>query len=84
MPANPGNVARGLKGAISNQNNSEETRADAQRRLDEMYERGEVDSKEAHNAQVIQGHKANLNNPNTSEEAKERSANAIEELQDDM
>ncbi|RPD82661.1 hypothetical protein L226DRAFT_607753 [Lentinus tigrinus ALCF2SS1-7] len=80
--ANPGNVARGLKAAVSNPNNSEETRADAQRRLDEMIDSGDATSTQAHNAQVKQGHKANINNPNTSEEAKERSRRAIEDLED--
>ncbi|RPD63045.1 hypothetical protein L227DRAFT_608960 [Lentinus tigrinus ALCF2SS1-6] len=74
--ANPGNVARGLKAAVSNPNNSEETRADAQRRLDEMIDSGDATSTQAHNAQ------ANINNPNTSEEAKERSRQAIEDLED--
>ncbi|TBU64965.1 hypothetical protein BD310DRAFT_866481 [Dichomitus squalens] len=57
MP-NPGNVARGLEGAANNSNNSEEARADAQRRLDEMDESGQVDSAEAHAGQVERGHKA--------------------------
>ncbi|KAI0757101.1 hypothetical protein C8Q80DRAFT_1131982 [Daedaleopsis nitida] len=83
MP-NPGNVARGLKAAMNNPNNSEETRADAERRLNEMEQSGEANSKDAHNAQVTQGHKANLSNPNTSEESKEKSQRAIDELDDDM
>lgn len=46
------------EGAAHNPNNSEETRADAQRRFDEMTEAGQVDSAEAHDGQVERGHKA--------------------------
>ena len=43
--------------AISNPNNSEEARERAKQRLDDMYEKGEVDSAEAHAGQVERGHK---------------------------
>ncbi|KZT74716.1 hypothetical protein DAEQUDRAFT_760740 [Daedalea quercina L-15889] len=78
--SNPGNVARGLKAAISNPNNSEEAKERAQTRLDELEQSGEANSAEAHNAQVRQGHKAATNNPNVSEETKQHSANVIEDL----
>ncbi|KAI0932319.1 hypothetical protein AcW2_000986 [Taiwanofungus camphoratus] len=71
--ANPGNVARGLKAAISNPNNSEEAKGRASERLQEMQETGELDSTEAHDANVAIGHKAALTNPNISEGAKEHS-----------
>ncbi|KAI0735272.1 hypothetical protein C8Q76DRAFT_791838 [Earliella scabrosa] len=81
MP-NPGNVARGLKGAMHNPNNSEETRADAERRLNEMYENGEVDSQLAHDGQVLRGHKAAVSNPNNSEETKQQSQKIVEEMEE--
>ena len=43
--------------AISNPNNSEEARESARQRLEDMNERGEVDSAEAHAGQVERGHK---------------------------
>ena len=39
--------------AISNPNNSEEAHASAKQRLDDMYERGEVDSAEAHAVDLV-------------------------------
>ncbi|KAH9835649.1 uncharacterized protein C8Q71DRAFT_908085 [Rhodofomes roseus] len=78
--ANPGNVARGLKAAVSNPNNSEEAKERAQARLDEMEQSGEAYGTEAHNAQVRQGHKAATNNPNVSDEVKQRSAQAISNM----
>ncbi|KAH9944470.1 uncharacterized protein BXZ73DRAFT_96960 [Epithele typhae] len=76
--ANPGNVARGLKGAISNPNTSDDTRERVQNRLNEMYERGELDSPEAHAAQVERGHKAAISNTHNSEESKQRSQKALD------
>merc|ERR1711879_174038 len=84
MPGNPGNVARGLKAAVSNQNNSEETRADAQRRLDEMIDSGEANSSEAHAGQVARGHKAAMSNNNNSEEAKQHSQQILGEMEESM
>ncbi|OSD08078.1 hypothetical protein PYCCODRAFT_1473653 [Trametes coccinea BRFM310] len=78
--SNPGNVARGLKAAISNPNNSEEAKERAQDRLRDIEESGNLDSREAHEDSVAIGHKATLSNPNTSEEAKERSAQILEEM----
>ncbi|KAI8986918.1 hypothetical protein BD414DRAFT_487464 [Trametes punicea] len=78
--SNPGNVARGLKAAISNPNNSEEAKERAQERLRQMEESGELDSREAHEDNVAIGHKATLSNPYMSEEAKERSAQALDEM----
>jgi len=78
--ANPGNVARGLKAAISNPNNSEEAKERASERLQDMQESGELESKEAHDANVAIGHKAALSNPNISEEAKEHSAQVLEDM----
>jgi hypothetical protein len=43
--------------AISNPNNSEEAKERAQDRLQEMEQSGELDSSEAHAAQVERGHK---------------------------
>ncbi|OCH96502.1 hypothetical protein OBBRIDRAFT_829927 [Obba rivulosa] len=77
---NPGNVARGLKGAISNPNNSEEAKERARNQLDEMDARGEVDSAEARAGQVARGHKAAISNLNNSEDAKQRSQNVLEEM----
>ena len=51
-------VCASSEAAVSNSKNSEEARADAQRRLDDMRESGEVDSAEAHAGQVERGHKA--------------------------
>ncbi|EKM60967.1 uncharacterized protein PHACADRAFT_204111 [Phanerochaete carnosa HHB-10118-sp] len=79
MSANAGNVARGLKAAVSNPNNSEEAKERAQQRLNDMEASGEVGSTEAHMAQVKQGHKANLNNPNTSEESKQHSKQVVDQ-----
>ena len=45
------------EGAISNPNNSEDARERAKQRIDDMYEKGEVDSAEAHAGQVERGHK---------------------------
>ncbi|KAI0762887.1 hypothetical protein C8Q74DRAFT_1292462 [Fomes fomentarius] len=84
MPGNPGNVARGLKAAMNNDNNSEETKADAERRLNEMHERGEVDSQEAHDGQVLRGHKSAVANPNNSEETKQNSRKMVEDLEGDV
>ncbi|KAH9937594.1 uncharacterized protein B0H18DRAFT_1113410 [Fomitopsis serialis] len=78
--ANPGNVARGLKAAVSNPNSSEEAKERAQARLEEMEQSGEANSAEAHNAQVRQGHKAATNNPNVSEGAKQQSAQAVSDF----
>ncbi|KAI0330282.1 hypothetical protein GY45DRAFT_1370857 [Cubamyces sp. BRFM 1775] len=80
MAHNPGNVARGLKAAISNPNNSEEAKERAQERLEQMDDSGELNSREAHEDNVAIGHKAAISNPNISEEAKERSAQALEEM----
>ncbi|KAH9857873.1 hypothetical protein C2E23DRAFT_801842 [Lenzites betulinus] len=75
--ANPGNVARGLKSAISNPNTSEEAKERAAGRLAEMEYTGEADSAAAHAGQVQRGHKAAISNPNTSEEAKQHSKDAL-------
>jgi len=72
---NPGDVARGLKGASNNPNNSEEARESARDRLDDL-ERN-MDKDEAHAGQVERGHKAAISNPNTSNEAKNNSKNII-------
>ncbi|KAJ3534394.1 hypothetical protein NM688_g7144 [Phlebia brevispora] len=77
--SNPGNVARGLKAAISNPNNSEEARERAQERLDEMNSRGQL-GQQAHEAQIRTGHKAAINNPNVSLEAKQHSREVVEDL----
>ncbi|GJE86028.1 conidiation protein 6 [Phanerochaete sordida] len=79
MSANVGNVARGLKAAVSNPKNSEEAKDRAQQRLDEMESSGEAHSEDAKMAQVKQGHKANLNNPNTSEESKQHSKQVLDQ-----
>ncbi|PCH33554.1 hypothetical protein WOLCODRAFT_147645 [Wolfiporia cocos MD-104 SS10] len=78
--ANPGNVARGLKAAISNPNNSEEAKQNAQGRLNDMDSRGELDSAEAHAGQVERGHKAAISNPNVSEEAKAHSKSLVDDF----
>lgn len=78
--ANPGNVARGLKAAISNPNNSEEAKERASERLQELQDAGHLDSREAHDANVAIGHKAAISNPNISEEAKEHSAQVLEDM----
>ncbi|KAI0669998.1 Conidiation protein 6-domain-containing protein [Trametes maxima] len=78
--ANPGNVARGLKAAISNPNNSEEAKERASNRLAQMEDSGEIDSPEAHAAQVERGHKAAISNPNVSEETKQHSQQVLDEL----
>ncbi|CCM00931.1 uncharacterized protein FIBRA_02978 [Fibroporia radiculosa] len=78
--ANPGNVARGLKAAISNPNNSEEAKERASERLRQMQESGELDSQEAHGANVAIGHKAAISNPNVSVEAKVHSAQALDDM----
>ncbi|OSX67660.1 hypothetical protein POSPLADRAFT_1051786 [Postia placenta MAD-698-R-SB12] len=78
--ANPGNVARGLKGAISNPNNSEEAKQRAQDRFNDMEARGEVDSAEAHAGQVERGHKAAISNPRNSAEAKQDSQQVLEDM----
>ncbi|KAI0670001.1 Conidiation protein 6-domain-containing protein [Trametes maxima] len=78
--AAPGNVARGLKAAISNPNNSEESKERASERLQEMEQSGELDSPAAHEDNVAIGHKAALRNPNVSEEAKEHSAQVLDDL----
>ncbi|KAI0639305.1 hypothetical protein C8Q77DRAFT_1152291 [Trametes polyzona] len=80
MSGNPGNVARGLKAAISNPNNSEEAKERASERLQQMDASGELDSREAHEDNVAIGHKAALANPNISEEAKEQSAQVLENM----
>ncbi|KAH9937592.1 Conidiation protein 6-domain-containing protein [Fomitopsis serialis] len=77
---NPGNVARGLKAAISNPNVSDEAKERAAERLDSMQDSGELESREAHNANVAIGHKAALANPNISEEAKEHSAQVLDDM----
>ncbi|KZT74717.1 conidiation-specific protein 6 [Daedalea quercina L-15889] len=84
--SNPGNassinsVARGLKAAISNPNVSDEAKERAAERLESMQETGELESREAHEANVAIGHKAALSNPNVSEEAKEHSADVLDNL----
>ncbi|CCM00932.1 uncharacterized protein FIBRA_02979 [Fibroporia radiculosa] len=78
--SNSGNVARGLKGAVSNPNNSEEAKQRAQDRLDEMHASGEANSSEAHAAQVERGHKAAMSNPRNSEEAKEHSKQIVDDM----
>ncbi|EPT04236.1 hypothetical protein FOMPIDRAFT_84659 [Fomitopsis schrenkii] len=78
--ANPGNVARGLKGSLNNPNNSEEAKGRAQARLDEMEQSGEANGADAHNAQVRQGHKAAMNNPNVSDDVKQRSAQMADDF----
>jgi len=78
---NPGNVARGLKAAISNPNNSDESKQNAQDRLEKLEASGEINSQEAHDGQVERGHKANLTNNNTSEESKEHSKDVLDNLQ---
>jgi len=80
--ANPGNVARGLKAAISNPNNSEEAKQNAASRLEDMRSSGELDSAEAHASQVERGHKAAISNPNVSQEAKDNSARVVEDISD--
>ncbi|EED78431.1 predicted protein [Postia placenta Mad-698-R] len=75
-----GNVARGLKAAISNPNNSEEAKERASERLQELQDAGHLDSREAHDANVAIGHKAAISNPNISEEAKEHSAQVLEDM----
>ncbi|KAI0778079.1 hypothetical protein BD413DRAFT_608744 [Trametes elegans] len=79
--ANSGNVARGLKAAISNPNNSEEAKQRVSERLQQMEEAGEVDSAEAHAGQVERGHKSAISNPNNSEEAKQHSQQVLDDLQ---
>ncbi|KAH9922690.1 hypothetical protein B0H21DRAFT_163896 [Amylocystis lapponica] len=79
--SNVGNVARGLKAAISNPNNSEEAKERASQRLEGMRASGELDTQEAHDANVAIGHKAALSNPNISEEAKEHSAHVLDEME---
>ncbi|KAJ8482759.1 hypothetical protein ONZ51_g5145 [Trametes cubensis] len=79
--ANPGNVARGLKGAMANPNNSDEAKERVAQRLHQMEESGEVDSAEAHAGQVERGHKAAISNPNNSEEAKQHSKQVLDDLQ---
>ncbi|EMD41785.1 hypothetical protein CERSUDRAFT_110351 [Gelatoporia subvermispora B] len=79
--SNPGNVARGLKAAISNPNNSEEAKERASERLQEMELSGELDTTEAHEANVAIGHKAALKNPNVSQEAKGHSKEILEDLE---
>ncbi|TFY55415.1 hypothetical protein EVJ58_g8271 [Rhodofomes roseus] len=78
--ANPGNVARGLKAAISNPNVSVDAKERAAERLDSMQDSGELESREAHEANVAIGHKAALSNPNVSDEAKEHSSQVLEDL----
>ncbi|EPT04235.1 hypothetical protein FOMPIDRAFT_1046108 [Fomitopsis schrenkii] len=78
--SNPGNVARGLKSAISNPNVSDEAKERAAERLEAMRDEGQLDSRRAHNANVVIGHKAALSNPNVSEEAKEHSAEVLDNL----
>ncbi|KAI0335373.1 hypothetical protein GY45DRAFT_1317328 [Cubamyces sp. BRFM 1775] len=78
--SNPGNVARGLKAAISNPNNSEEAKERAAERLQQMEASGELDSREAHEDNVAIGHKAAMHNPNVSQEAKEHSAQVLDDL----
>ncbi|KAI0778077.1 hypothetical protein BD413DRAFT_608742 [Trametes elegans] len=78
--SHPGNVARGLKAAISNPNNSEEAKERASDRLQEMEETGELNSREAREDNVAIGHKAALTNPNISEEAKEHSAQVLDDI----
>jgi len=81
MSANPGNVARGLKAAISNPNNSVEAKARAQERLDQLRASGALDTREARNAQVATGHKAAMANPNVSAEAKLRSEQVLYDME---
>ncbi|KAH9898503.1 Conidiation protein 6-domain-containing protein [Cubamyces lactineus] len=78
--SNPGNVARGLKAAISNPNNSEEAKERAAERLRQMEANGELNSSEAHEDNVAIGHKAAMRNPNVSQEAKEHSAQVLDDL----
>ncbi|PCH33553.1 hypothetical protein WOLCODRAFT_93709 [Wolfiporia cocos MD-104 SS10] len=78
--ANPGNVARGLKAAMSNPNNSREAKERASERLQDMQDAGELQSQEAHEANVAIGHKAAISNPNISDEAKQHSAQILDEL----
>ncbi|CDO72336.1 hypothetical protein BN946_scf184977.g33 [Trametes cinnabarina] len=78
--ANPGNVARGLKGTLSNANNSEEAKERAAERLQQMEESGEIDSPEAHAGQVERGHKAAISNPKNSDEAKQHSKKVLEDM----
>ncbi|KAH9946774.1 hypothetical protein B0H21DRAFT_382047 [Amylocystis lapponica] len=77
--SNPGNVARGLKAAISNPNNSEEAKERSQQRLDDMDSRGEINTQEARAGQVERGHKAAISNPNNSQQAKEHSKSMIDD-----
>ncbi|KAJ3488455.1 hypothetical protein NLI96_g2806 [Meripilus lineatus] len=55
---NVGDVARGLKGAVNNPNNSEGAKQSAQERLNQLEESGEINSQAAHDGQVLRGHKA--------------------------
>ncbi|KAI0639307.1 hypothetical protein C8Q77DRAFT_1152293 [Trametes polyzona] len=80
--ANPGNVARGLKAALSNPNNSEEAKERVAQRLEDMEASGEANSAEAHRGQVERGHKAAITNPNNTEETKQHSQAVLDELQD--
>ncbi|KAF7791945.1 hypothetical protein EIP86_002971 [Pleurotus ostreatoroseus] len=59
MSHEPGNVARGLKAAISNPRVGPEAKESAQERLDQMIANGEL-GETAHEAQILRGHKASL------------------------
>ncbi|KAI0777733.1 hypothetical protein BD413DRAFT_187625 [Trametes elegans] len=55
--ASPGNVARGLKAAISSPYNPQAAKQRAQERLQQMEASGELDPREAHEGNAIIGHK---------------------------
>ncbi|KAI0757103.1 hypothetical protein C8Q80DRAFT_1265078 [Daedaleopsis nitida] len=75
-----GNVARGLKAAISNPYTSEEAKQRAAERLQAMETSGQLNQEQIHVDNVVIGHKAALANPNISAEAKLHSAKVLESM----